>query len=174
MITKVTKPLEAEIRKLETKLNELIEGQNFISDKHNKMANDYKSVLTKSRKEKEEINKLNKRRDELQKKSNSEELKLDEREQYNRRQNLELVGVPFNENEDVTQITLDLNEKLNVDITEEDISIAHRLPLKQGNSNLKNRRHPSIIVRFLSRHKRNEIFVKRFNAKHVVSSPQSK
>ena len=80
-------------------------------------------------------------------------------------------GSPITENEDVTQITLDLIEKLNVDITERDISIAHRLPLKRGNSILKNRRHPPIIVRFLSRHKRNEIFAKSFNAKHISNFP---
>ena len=68
------------------------------------MANNYKSVLTKRKKQKEEINKLNKRTDELQKKSDSEELKLDELEQYNLCQNLEFVGVLFTENEDVTQI----------------------------------------------------------------------
>ena len=72
--------MEAEITKLKTKLNELV-GQNFISDKHHKIANDYK-------KRKEEINKLNKRTDELQKNSDSEELKLDELEQYDCRQNL--------------------------------------------------------------------------------------
>ena len=54
-----------------------------------------KVFLTKSRKQKEEINKLNKRTDEFQKKSDSEELKLDKLELYNRRQNLELMGVPF-------------------------------------------------------------------------------
>ena len=180
MITKATKPLEAEIKELITKLkikelitklNELIEGQNFISDKHDKMAKDYKSILIKSRKQKKEINKLNKRTDELQKKSDSKEFKLDELKQYNRRQNLELMGIPFTENEDVTQITLHLIEKLNVEITEEDISIAYRLPLKRRNSNLKNRRHPPIIVRFLSRHKRNEIFAKRFNAKLISNFP---
>ena len=64
MITKAIKPLEAEIKELKIKLNELIEGQNFISDKHDKMANDYKKGLTKSKKQKKEINKLNKRTDE--------------------------------------------------------------------------------------------------------------
>ena len=43
-ITKATKPSEAKIKELKTKLNELIEGQNFINDKHDKMANDYESV----------------------------------------------------------------------------------------------------------------------------------
>ena len=66
------------------------------------MANDYQSVLTKSKKQKEEINKLNKRTDELQKKSDMEELKVDELEQYDCKQNLEFVGVPLIENKDVT------------------------------------------------------------------------
>ena len=41
--------------KLKTKLNELVEGQNFISDKYDKMANDYKSLLTKSKKQKKKL-----------------------------------------------------------------------------------------------------------------------
>ena len=104
------------------------------------------------------------------KKSDSQELKLDELEQYNRRQNLELVGAPFTENEDVTQITLDLIEKLNVDIAEKDISIAHRLPLKRENSNLKNRRHSPIIVRFLSRHKKTKFLQKGLTQSTLATS----
>ena len=49
MFNKATKPLEAKIKELKTQLDDLVDGQNFISDKHNKMANDYKSVLTKAR-----------------------------------------------------------------------------------------------------------------------------
>ena len=75
------------------------------------MANEYKSGLIKSKKQKE-IKKLNKRTEDLQKKSDSEELKLDELEKYDRRQNLEFAGVPLTKNEDVTLITLDLVEKL--------------------------------------------------------------
>ena len=102
----------------------MVEGQNFISHKHDKKAN---GALTKHKKQKEEINMLNNHIDELQKKSDSEELQLDELKQYDRRQNFDFVEVPLPENEDVTQITLDLVEKLNVDITKKDISIAHGL-----------------------------------------------
>ena len=56
MIKKATKPFEAEIKELikelKTKLNELVQGQNFIRDKHDKMANDLEKVLTKSKKQK--------------------------------------------------------------------------------------------------------------------------
>ena len=90
-IKKASKPLEAEIKELKTKLNELVEGQNFISHKHEKKAN---GALTKHKKQKEEINMLNNHIDELQKKSDSEELQLDELKQYDRRQNFDFVEVP--------------------------------------------------------------------------------
>ena len=70
---------------------------------------------------------------------------------------------------------IDLNATKNVfydnSQTEEDILIAHRLPSKGGNSNLKNGRHHPTIVCFLSRHKRNEIFVKGFNVKDISNFP---
>ena len=76
------------------------------------------------------MKKLNKKTVDLQNKSNKEELKVHELEQYDRRQNLELVGVPYEKNKDVTQIALDLAGAIGVDLVEEDISIAHRLPQK--------------------------------------------
>ena len=52
-------------------------------------------------------------------------------------------------NEDVMQITLNLTKKLNVDIEEEDISIAHRLPRKRRGQTRANKatNHSIIIVR---------------------------
>ena len=58
MLKKATKLLEAEIKELNTKLNELVEGQNFVSDRQGKMANEYKNVLTKCKKQKENTKKL--------------------------------------------------------------------------------------------------------------------
>ena len=87
---------------------------------------------------------------------------------------MELQGVPVRKDEDVTQITLDLISKLDVDIKEEDISIAHRLPVKQryGRTRLtKPVNHPTIIVRLVSRQIRNEIYDKRFNAKMIEDFP---
>ena len=65
MVKKAIKPLEAEMKHLKTKLSKLVEGQNFISDKHNKMTNDHESVMTKSTKQNEEIKKLIKPTDEF-------------------------------------------------------------------------------------------------------------
>ena len=105
------------------------------------------------------------------KKSDNKELVLNELEQYDRRQNLDFV-ITLNENKDVTQIILDRIEQSNVDITEKDISIAHRLHLKRGNANLKNRRHPPIIVRFPYRYtvKQKQNFCKEFQRRALFSN----
>ena len=55
IIKKANKPLEAEIKELKTKLNELVGGQNFISNKQDKMVNDYNTVLTKRKKLKKNL-----------------------------------------------------------------------------------------------------------------------
>jgi len=71
----------------------------------------------------------------------------------------------------VTQITLDLVKSLSVEIDEKDISIAHRFPKKQRvrrtRSNTAANKHPTIIVRFVSRMKRNEVYANRFKAKDI-------
>ena len=63
----------------------------------------------------------------IQKHNAEDHLRIDELEQYDRRQKLELQGVPMTENEYVMQITLELIKKLDEDIEEQDISIARHL-----------------------------------------------
>jgi len=58
-----------------------------------------------------------------------DELKIEKLEQYDRRRNLELQGVPAKTDEDVTQISLVLVNKLGVEL-ERDIFIALRLPVR--------------------------------------------
>ena len=56
---------------------------------------------------------------------------LDNLEQYGRRENLEFEGVPQVQNEDTTEVVIKIAEKLNINLNENDISIAHRLPTKR-------------------------------------------
>ena len=77
-------------------------------------------------------------------------------------------------NEDVMKITLDLIKKLDEDIKEEDIPITNRLPQKRrlGRTRAnKATNHPTIIVRLVSRLKRNEIYANRFKAKDIEGFP---
>ena len=57
--------------------------------------------------------------------------KLDDIEQYTRRQNFIFEGIPVNEDEDINKTIIQLVEKLNLKITDQDISIAHRLLSKK-------------------------------------------
>ena len=71
------------------------------------------------------------------------------------------------------QITLDLIKKLDVDIEEEDISIAHRLPRNRRLDRTKENKstnHPTIIFRLISRQKRNEIYANRSKTKDIEIS----
>ena len=68
MATKTIKSFETEIKELKIRVNELVEGQNFTSDKHDIMANEHKNALTKSKKQKEEIEKQSKCTEKVQKK----------------------------------------------------------------------------------------------------------
>ena len=84
-------------------------------------------------------------------------------------------GVPQIQNENATEIILSLASKLDVNLTANDMSIAHRLPVKRprlnSESNVTNRRYPEILVRFISRQKRNEMYSKRMKAKDISDFP---
>ena len=174
MVANAIKPLEEEIKALKTEVDALRQSQQFICNQNDDLNKSYKSALLSTKQQKQSITELNKRTDVLMKQSCEDEIKIDELEQYDRRQNLELQGVPEMPNEDVTQITIKLASSIGVDLDKEEISIAHRLPQKKriGKTRSNNdKKHPTIIVRFVSRTKRNEIYARRFKAKDVETFP---
>ena len=68
-------------------------------------------------------------------------------EQYGRRQNLEIVGIPVTSNENTNAIVQEIVELLQVTISSKDISTSHRLHSKSKSN------PPPIIVPFCkSRH----------------------
>ena len=78
----------------------------------------------------------------------------DNLEQYSRKFNLEIYGIPEQEKEDTEEIVLNLAKRLNVHLEPEYIDIAHRM--KKGNT----RRRP-IIVRFTNYYSRNRLYMNR-------------
>ena len=130
-INKAIKPLKEKIFELENQIKEIRKSQTFISKKYDDLTAEHVDNVLNNKQQQTDF-KDNKRRPEnLQKINLEEQFKLDEVEEYDRRQNLEFQGVPFKDNEDVTHITLDLVNKLGVDLKEKDISIAHRLFQRQ-------------------------------------------
>lgn len=73
-------------------------------------------------------------------------------EQYSRKNNLEIKGVPTTKGEDCVKIIQAIGNKIECPVSEADLDIVHRVPSKGDTKNL--------IARFLSRTKKNE-FVKK-------------
>ena len=86
------------------------------------------------------------------------EVKLDELEQYARRDCLEITGIPVVPNDSPALLVKEMSEIMGVNLNENDISIAHRLP---PTKKVKDR----LIVKFTRREKRDEIYSKRKNFK---------
>jgi hypothetical protein len=81
--------------------------------------------------------------------------KIDEAEQYSRRNNLRVYGVPEKHHEDSTEAVIQLaKEKLDVDISKFDIDRCHRL----GKQDAKKNSPRPIIVRFSTYRMRSLVF----------------
>ena len=94
---------------------------------------------------------------------------LEQLEQYGRRENLEIHGIPINKEESTNQIVKHVATLLKVDLTNDQISTSHRLIPNHSNSNIdrsKVQKNVPIVVRFANRDKRNEIYSKR----HLLKS----
>ena len=88
---------------------------------------------------------------------------LDDLEQYGRRENSEIHGIPEMNNESTNEIVKSVAKALNVDLDESHISTSHRIaqPKSDRQQQRKPNQSPPIIVRFPNRDKRNEIFRKK-------------
>ena len=79
-------------------------------------------------------------------------------EQYTRKFNVEVHGIPECEGENLADIIIKIGQKISVDITSQDIDIVHRLRKKTPTAK-------PIIVRFTSYRKKRESYQSRFNLK---------
>lgn len=70
---------------------------------------------------------------------------LRELDQYSRRDNIEIVGVPFSRGENVYTILQKLSAVLKIPFDSRNLSVAHRLPRRDGQD------HPNIVARFIAR-----------------------
>ena len=79
---------------------------------------------------------------------------LDATQQYLRRDCLEITGIPVIPLDNPNRLVVELSSALDIDLNEQEISTAHRLP---ATKKVKER----IIVKFVRRDKRNEIYKQR-------------
>ena len=70
---------------------------------------------------------------------------IESNNQYHRRNNLEIAGIPNDvSDEDLEDKTIKLFKKINVDVTKDNVEACHRLPAKDG-------KNKKVIVRFNNR-----------------------
>lgn len=171
-INKYKLEVNQEINELKVKLTEVENSQSFINAQYEDLKGDYDQLLKVNERQKDEIRLLKAQSTELVDNSIKEAEKLDAVEQYGRRQNLEIMGVPFNANEDTNQIAISVAKLVDVDLSPDQISTSHRLPTptrrKYSNANDESQKPPqppAIIVRFVNRDIRNRIYTNRKKAR---------
>ena len=147
-VTNLARNVENKLTLLEEVIKEVREGQagivrslTFLDEKYEEM----KRVTEKLEKENNELKKNNAS---MQRQIDDLGRQVTDLDQYHRRVNLEIVGVPERKDEDPEKIVLEIAKKISPAITAKDIDIVHRLgSSKEG----KHRRPRPIIVKFANR-----------------------
>ena len=142
------------------------ESQEFISKQFDDLSKELENVKKCMEEKDKKINQLEQDVNYLNKELLKEIEKNDDLNQYGRRDNLELHGIPVQKNENTNEIVIGMIKHLNIELKSSDISISHRLPVKPNpakeiNDDEKTRKHPPIIVKFVRREVRNQIYSKR-------------
>ena len=110
------KEYQVEIETLRAEVIEIKESQAFICNQYDSLNAEYDKLIEVNTLQKEEISNLKSQAAALKTQEIKDSIKVDELEQYGRRQNLEIVGVPEKEDENTNAIVLEVAKMLDVDI----------------------------------------------------------
>ena len=153
--------LKNDFSKLRDKSDHMIGSLTYLSSEYDDFMENFARISLDNQR-------LTKEVEQMKYKQLQSEKQLDQLEQYRRREDLEIHGVPRMKNENTNQIIKTVAKILNVTLEDNHISTSHRLIQTGNNSSTaqQNRTnaalpHPPIIVRFSDRDKGNEIFRRR-------------
>lgn len=159
--------LKSSIDALTQRCDALEKSQEFISKKYDSVieaiqkSNNQTTKLDKKLKETTDL--LEQKHAEMMTTTNNHEdtlyrleCSLDETQQYLRRDCLEITGVIINSDDNPKQIVKEIGTLIGVKIEDSEIAAAHKLP---DSKKVKNR----MIVKFLQREKREEVYKRRKN-----------
>lgn len=162
MINEATKQL------LEHQTNKYNEQKEYFEDEL-KRKDEY--IEGKLKQKDEKISQLESYIDEIR-------FQVDATGQYSRRENLKIIGVPYDKNENVTEIVKEIAKHNGVELEDRDISVAHRIMNKDdtGNSsqttgNPRPKQIPTIIFKCVQRDVKTKVFDTR---KQIVAKPGCK
>ena len=115
-VIKATTPLKNEIEMLKAEIVEIKKSQEFVCDKYDEMKSECQDITNKTRQQNQEVKNLKDLAVALEKNHVYNKDKLDDIEQYTRRQNLIFEGIPVNEYEEINKTITQLIEKLDLKI----------------------------------------------------------
>ena len=129
-ITVWKKEYQLEIETLRAEVVEIKKSQAFICNQYDSLKAEYDKLIEVNTLQKEEISDLKSQEAALKTQEIKNLIKVDELEQYGRRQNLDIVGVPEKENGNTNAIILEVAKMLDADIMSSHIYTSHLLPKK--------------------------------------------
>lgn len=156
------------------KIDSIESNVSFVSAKYDNLLKDLESLKssrenTKSPNMKDDIQELTNRVNNSINQIEQLKQDLDDHEQYIRRECLEIRGIPLGLNEDTNEIVRKVGHLVDIDISERDISVSHRLPHKNKPTPQSDNKDPSIIVRFVRRDLRDEFYKARSKLKEKTT-----
>ena len=104
-----------EIEGLKAEISEIKSSQEFITAKYDDLKLDYDNLILKNKKQEEEIKSLQTSSKLIAENEAKEFDKIDALEQYGRRQNLEIVGIPETQGEDTNKLVIEVAKMLNIE-----------------------------------------------------------
>ena len=113
---------DQEICALKTEIVQIKESQSFLSEKYDCLNEDYNKRKNINAEQKAEITALKSESSDMKNTSIKEIEKIDNLEQYGRRQNLEIASVPVQDGEDTNAVVMEVAKLLDVDILPSHIS----------------------------------------------------
>lgn len=154
-----------ELKIFRGEVEELSTSVKFLSDKMDestKLLKEVKSELATVKKENEELKIKNAA---MSSDVCSLKDKIRSLEQYTRKNNIEISGLPVTARENVVDLVKDVGVSLGLDFHATDISAAHRVP------SYNRERTPALIVQFINRTSRDD-WLKRFREKKGLTAHQ--
>lgn len=145
LIENLKQEISQEFKSVKTDMGELTASVQFLSEKFDASA----KIMTEIKQEITDLKRENKKLREESKSLGKRVCELEERvrnmEQYSRKNNIEISGIPTTPNEDVKTIVKDVGTALGLEVEPSQIAAAHRIPTYNQS------RTPSVVVQFFDR-----------------------
>lgn len=150
-ISKQLSAVREDVKRIEERCLHIEKSQQFLADKYESLSESLRTNKKLIEATSNNVRKHGAFIEDNQEDINKLYLLLDEMEQYSRRDCLEISGIPKTSDEDAKKLISEIGTITGVNIKEDDISIAHRLPDRK---NSKDR----LIVKFVKRETKDNLY----------------